>query len=330
MSTVIGHLCAMLLVFSQIGQWSVWFDQVNHFVLILVPLALLAIVHKALRRLQGQKESALVLVSWVLIFAIVVTRTIAPELVSKFHATTGDKEKFKVVAANVFGDHIQVQPFVRWVMSEDPDVVLLAEARTRLVLLLERTYPYRADCLENHHMCSTLLLSKTRLLASRGLATGDPENRKSLSAVEVEVCVGERPLMFVGVHLARPIPVAIQARDIGTLLGHMEELEEKQTILLGDFNLTPWSFALRRFDRAVGLRRVTKVLATWPANLVFPFMGLDHIYVSPGIRAEEVHSGPPLGSDHKPVVATLSFDAGLPVPSDRRCASGKSIGMDSL
>ena len=38
-------------------------------------------------------------------------------------------------------------------------------------------------------------------------------------------------------------------------------------ILVGDFNRVPWSFAMRRIDERVTLRRRTHGLATWPHRL---------------------------------------------------------------
>jgi endonuclease/exonuclease/phosphatase (EEP) superfamily protein YafD len=85
-------------------------------------------------------------------------------------------------------------------------------------------------------------------------------------------------------------------------------------IVGGDFNLTPWSFGLRRQDARFGLVRLTRAMATWPAgkishwrlNLPFPLLAIDHLYAGKSWRVVSVTRGPVLGSDHYPIVAVLT------------------------
>jgi endonuclease/exonuclease/phosphatase (EEP) superfamily protein YafD len=81
-------------------------------------------------------------------------------------------------------------------------------------------------------------------------------------------------------------------------------------IIAGDFNSTPWSFALRRQDRLFGIERRTRALATWPARTLrseapFPFLPIDHVYAGKGWRTVSMQRGPRLGSDHYPVIVVL-------------------------
>jgi endonuclease/exonuclease/phosphatase (EEP) superfamily protein YafD len=82
-------------------------------------------------------------------------------------------------------------------------------------------------------------------------------------------------------------------------------------ILTGDFNATPWSAELRRLDRTLGLSRRDRGLATWPAQLSgrtwrLPFMPIDHVYAGPDWATVSVERGPWVGSDHYPVIVTLT------------------------
>ena len=93
------------------------------------------------------------------------------------------------------------------------------------------------------------------------------------------------------------------------------------TILAGDFNLTPWTFALRRMDVQFGLTRRTRALATWPnrlpshdnpALMPFPILPIDQIYAGSAWRTESIRRGPRTTSDHYGVLATLAPAAPTP------------------
>jgi endonuclease/exonuclease/phosphatase (EEP) superfamily protein YafD len=86
-------------------------------------------------------------------------------------------------------------------------------------------------------------------------------------------------------------------------------------ILAGDFNLTPWSFTLRRIDRQWGLERRDQALFSWPARLgdrarwawPIPALPLDHVYAGRAWRTISITRGPRLGSDHYPIIARLAL-----------------------
>ena len=88
----------------------------------------------------------------------------------------------------------------------------------------------------------------------------------------------------------------------------------ERTIVAGDFNSAPWSFARRRWDAEFGLIRRDRGIFTWPARPYrrwsflgnFPFLAIDHIYAGSGWATVEVRRGPRIGSDHYPVVAILA------------------------
>ena len=64
----------------------------------------------------------------------------------------------------------------------------------------------------------------------------------------------------------RPYPAARQAAQRTELLEVLAAGAPGDTILAGDLNSTPWSFALRTFDAASGLTRYDRAMPTWPAT----------------------------------------------------------------
>ncbi len=103
---------------------------------------------------------------------------------------------------------------------------------------------------------------------------------------------------------------------MAALAARIQALGDPAAILAGDFNAAPWSFALRRQDAALqnlGLARLTRALFTWPTPRFrrfalpspVPLLPIDHVYAGANWRAVSVTGGPPLGSDHFPVVVTV-------------------------
>jgi len=76
-------------------------------------------------------------------------------------------------------------------------------------------------------------------------------------------------------------------------------------MLAGDFNTTPWAPGYREL-LAADLRDGERALASWPAFLPFPVIPIDHVLVSKELRVLSKRRGPPLGSDHYPIVVELA------------------------
>src|SRR5262249_39589120 len=122
--------------------------------------------------------------------------------------------------------------------------------------------------------------------------------------------LGGGEIMAASVHLSN-------ARHTDTGPGFIEtgtDAEVVQTrmaawqdaIIGGDFNATPWSWGLRRFDAVLGYERWTRALATWPAPAAkkeypllpsFEFLPIDHVLSTRNWRLIGVRRGPDLGSD---------------------------------
>ena len=76
-------------------------------------------------------------------------------------------------------------------------------------------------------------------------------------------------------------------------------------ILLGDMNDTPWSTGLRA---TAPMQRASGLQPTWPnAWGWLSILPLDHMLVTPDVKAEEASVGPDLGSDHRPVSVRLAL-----------------------
>jgi endonuclease/exonuclease/phosphatase (EEP) superfamily protein YafD len=197
-----------------------------------------------------------------------------------------------------------------YLINSGADFVLLAEyhpERNAIPDDLRAAYPYFAACLAPH-ACNVVILSRREPIAQRDTYA---ESASGLRMVWADFTIDGAPLRLIATHLNRPYPAERHARERHDLAARIGDASPDNTILAGDFNATPWSFALRSFDRASGLTRHDRATPTWPAaawtRLRLPapmaFMPLDHVYSGANWRLVHFRRGPRTGADHYPLEA---------------------------
>ena len=114
--------------------------------------------------------------------------------------------------------------------------------------------------------------------------------------------------------LSHPVPpISKEAREVGDLqmlqLTNLLQLGSKPTIVMGDFNATPWDARMLPLREAGyrDARRGFGFLATWPVGRPYMQIPIDHIFVDDSFQVLDCARGPDIGSDHYPLRATLQF-----------------------
>ncbi len=249
------------------------------------------------------------------IAVVICAGLMAPELVAKATTRTGRGVggELKIIQFNLWDHNKDPATTARWIASQNADIVVVEEAGEKggeVIKKLAALYPYRAGCPEGDD-CATLILSKVAPRESGDFAwPGLGERHANAWATFGE---GADVFSVVGTHYPWPVPAGplqTHCRKLATLLGRFDR---DRLIVAGDFNATPWSFALRRQDSLFGLERRTRMLATWPAAGItrrklttpLPLLAIDHLYAGAAWRTVSVTRGPRLGSDHYPVVVEL-------------------------
>jgi hypothetical protein len=189
---------------------------------------------------------------------------------------------------------------VAWLSAERPDVVVIEESNGRV-----RDALAQAGWWSVHGRSGVMLFSRERPQAA--IIPGDIES----GPMELNGLVLARPwgnVTILGVRVPWPTQPGLQ-RAHAALLPIIRGYPPATTILAGDFNSTPWSFARRNDDRDFGLLRRTRAVFSWPATgrgLPFAVLPIDHVYAGAGWATVRVARGPRLASDHYPVVVTLA------------------------
>lgn len=205
-------------------------------------------------------------------------------------------EALKIVQLNVWGANPDPPRTARWLLEEDADIVLLEEAASSPILrTLAERYPYQITCAQPHS-CAPVILLKQPPSAHGGVSTIPEANLTWVSLDGYTVAA---------VHHAKPY-APYHREQVALTAQRLAPFDRRTLIVAGDFNATAWSHALGDEVRALGLKRRTRAMATWPTWAAFPVLPIDHVLAGTAWRTVEVQRGPKVGSDHYPVVITLA------------------------
>lgn len=320
----VGLLAVAIGVLGRFGDVFALLDVVNHFAPIWLTVGAIA-AGLATWGLWPDRRRRHLAPCTLLLIGVLAVQVLGPDHIKTLAPQKrGSGERIRIVQFNLWKQNRAPAVAARWILAQDPDVIVLEEAAASSAEVREQLrahYPYMIDCFGRDGRCSTIILSARPPLAGAGLAHGDPENQGALSAAWGVFDLAGAPVTIVGAHYVRPPPFGDQTKGQAQLIGFVQSHPREHMVLAGDFNATPWSFALRRQDKLLGLRRVTRALATWP-NLANgdrsgrrglfsppPVLPIDHVYLGPDLHLVSVRRGPALGSDHYPVVVDFQLAA---------------------
>jgi endonuclease/exonuclease/phosphatase (EEP) superfamily protein YafD len=305
-------LFAGIALAAQGGRFSGRLDVLAHLTTIWLPLGLVAALIAALAARGAERPVAL---GAGLVVAISALILMAPTLMPA-PKTPGPAAgpPLKIVQFNLWTENRDPKATLEWILAQDADIVTLEEADETsdpIMQGLRAAYPYREPC-PGRGPCSTAVLSRIKPVSRHIMWSRE---RRYVAGGWVSFDDPQRGRYDIAVaHLSWPMrPVGLQRRQMTSLAQWMAPLDHGRLILAGDFNATPWSFSLQRFDRQLGLIRRTRGVASFPADralllghrLPFPLLPIDQVYAGPGWRTLSVERGPMLGSDHYPVVIVL-------------------------
>lgn len=297
-------VCALIAVTGLAGAFSETADQVNnatpYWMLLGCSAALVS--HVVAPRLQARTIALALMV-------IAGTPLLLPEVAARATVAQAHGEGIRVVFLNAWLKNPRPEIAARWLLAQKADVVVLTEVTPGSVIrsTLSNAYPHVTTCMTGGSgHCSTIIMTRSAPIMKGGLATGNADNRKALSGVWAKVDAPGGPVTVLGLHLDHPMPLGTGRDEMTAVRRFMEGVDRRRTIVVGDLNRTPWSYALKGFDGMIAMPRVTRMLPSWPANGVVPaFLPIDHLYAGTSLGARAIHTGPEVGSDHLPLVADL-------------------------
>ncbi len=216
----------------------------------------------------------------------------------------------RVVQANILSTNTEHEKIFRMLESEQPDLIVFQEVSPQwltALAALKPEYPHSyAEAREGNF--GIAVFSRIPLL-SVSHVDSPPYAYPTIIA---KLRVGDELVNLVATHPTIPVsPPFFEARNL-----HLDSVQEVlanldgSTILLGDLNTAMWDVNYRTFEKRTGLRNARKgfgIVPTWPTFMPFAMIPIDHVLVSKDIGVQDVHAGARMGSDHLPLVVTLSL-----------------------
>jgi endonuclease/exonuclease/phosphatase (EEP) superfamily protein YafD len=212
-----------------------------------------------------------------------------------------------VATANVLYSNSQREPLLDWLETRPADIVILQEVTEAWVrdLTARTAYPNK-HLLPREDAYGIGVLSRWPL-ESVSLVDLAGDGLPSIAGVAL---VGTQRVRFLGVHTRWPVAPSLARLRDEALHGaaDLAQATDLPMVMLGDLNVTPDSPAFERLLHGGALRDALagrEWRPTWQADFWPLALRIDHILASPGMCVEQASVGPPVGSDHLPVLARL-------------------------
>jgi len=292
-------------------------DLLNHAQIFLFPATLIGLVILTLG-LRGQMRSVALIYGFVGLAAS--ANVMVPEFIAGLQPRPAApiSGTVTVMTHNVFGLNYEMAQVTAAIEAEDPDIIVLqeyfGEQATDLHPRLLATYPFFTRCRggkrANLGLYSRIPFEQVQDGACPNNAYVTNRTGHILARFQLP---GDKAFSVLTTHMDWPLPVERQREQLASLSEVIADVEGP-LIVAGDFNSTPWSYALRAFVSSNGLVRETVNLVTYPLRWHYfgawrdtvPFLPLDHVMTRGGVVVHELHAGQRTASDHLPVVFTFS------------------------
>lgn len=297
------------------------FDILNHLQLLLflgtVIVLILALVVRAPAPLMALAAVGFLASAWIFVpewSASLMPRPALP---------TDGRPVLKVMTHNIFGLNTDMPRAAQAIFTEDPDILALQEyfpEQSPLDALIKSRYPYVVRC-EGGKRANIALYAKIPFDEEMTAKDCPPDAGQQRTAHIVARFTLPDGTQFsvLTTHFDWPFPIERQQAELKTIEDAIGKVNGP-LLVVGDFNSTPWSYAMKGFQAATGLHRDTRALLTYPLMFTVPsrisrngllgfvpFLPLDQVF-DRGISVHELHTGPQTGSDHLPVVFSFSVD----------------------
>ena len=215
-------------------------------------------------------------------------------------------------------------------LSSDAEIIAIQEYRPSshpgLLEDLQIRYPHQTICPHGTH--AVALLSRLPPMDSGCVGIGQHLSR---STAWMHVDGPSGMWTALSVHLSHPLMssrargnvgvfegLSLMATDFAEQLSQFTDLADfvidrgadGPIIVMGDFNAEPSWPHFQAFLDQTGLAAVDSPPGTRPIGIGPLFIAIDHVLAGNGARVRHIETGPAVGSDHLPVIATINDEEG--------------------
>lgn len=207
----------------------------------------------------------------------------------------GPHETLTVVSANLWLENRDLSALHAWLNELNPDIVVLQEVSPAAAVQLKQWAEFDTK---------SIIPSEDPFGMAVLARVAGPEINWHTSPdappyVQLDFQSQKRRVSLYGIHPMPPIAAEYhdQRNALITQLSHIAR--KAPTLVVGDFNATPWSSAMPQDT----LYRVLPILPTW--HYLLP---IDQVMATQQWSIVKSGRGPDIGSDHRPVWSILTLD----------------------
>lgn len=301
-------LTAAFSLLTLLDEWHRLLELFSHFRLQYLATALLLAVALLLFR---DRKLALAM----FVVAGINATLVAPWYLRTEVATVEDAAALTVLHANVYGGNEDYSRFLGLIAAEQPDIFFVQEFRAGLqqeLRSVHEDYPYRELLARDDNFGIAVY---SRLPLDSVVVHQSPPY--ALPSLVVTARTPDRLLTLLSTHPMPPIGAEEfagrnqQLHDIGMLINSLPTPK----VLIGDLNISMWAHHYELLVEQTELRNARRgfgILPSWPVQLPFARIPIDHCLVSAGIEVVDIRIGPAIGSDHLPLIVKLRVGANSP------------------
>ncbi|MDJ0941022.1 MAG: endonuclease/exonuclease/phosphatase family protein [Woeseiaceae bacterium] len=226
------------------------------------------------------------------------------------NGSEADSSDVTVVLSNVLASNGNAERFLSFVEETQPELLIMQEATPdwiQQIDSLDSSYPYKVteprDDPFGIALYSKFPLDVTAVNASYPL---------DFPEIVARAIIADQRLNIISTHPIPPIGQTnygsrnLQLDAVAKLAARTPE----PLMLIGDLNITMWANHYDRLVETSGLQNARQgfgIKPTWPLFMPFAMIPIDHCMVSDDITVTSFRTGPNIGSDHLPIVVTLSL-----------------------
>lgn len=194
-------------------------------------------------------------------------------------------------------------------IASGADILVFAEAAVLLDDLdtLRAAYGFVSPC--RGESCELLIASRLPVLRSWQLQL-NPAWAERYAVIEIDV-PDHGPVFVAASHLVKPWMSGLAEPELARLTAQLDWLTGP-SVVVGDFNMPPWSRPMRTLLSDTGFRALRLGPGTWPASAPPGLrMPIDHVLVRDGARVVALAPfGAGLGSNHLGIRVDLALPGG--------------------
>jgi len=216
----------------------------------------------------------------------------------------------RAMLLNIHTSNTDYDAVLRAIQNHDPDLVIIEEINQWWIKALKPLadrYPYSIARPRQDNF-GIALLSKHPFGDTKILDLG----HVGLPSILAQFHINQNNFFLLATHALPPINFNYAKRRNKHLSAIPQVVSNLNApvLLLGDLNISPWSYHFKQLLRLSGLKDASKgrgIQATWPTNLWPMLIPIDHCLYCDAVKILDKVVAQDVGSDHYPIVVEFAF-----------------------